>query len=324
MPVVSIVSPVYNVGKYLPAFIESVMDQTFIDWELLLVDDGSTDGSSEICDRYAVKDNRIRVIHKTNGGVSSARNAGIRESVGEWLMMPDPDDILLKDALQVLLSYTSEDVDLISAGYERNEFGKIVPEEKPSETKKVSVEKFVEEISPLPQPRNLDRYCWNKLYRMSVIKENAVFFDVDLYFREDFLYVYRFFSHCSGNVQIISNKVYIYFMRNTGAAVSLQRCYSPKYAGRFIAITRCYDILEQMEVSSLTKRRMKKMMLTAYRRLSQLMCEAGAATKERQIYYNKLLQYYSRCEIYMANVRTICHRFLKTATRYFCPKTDVL
>lgn len=322
MPVVSIVSPVYNVGKYLPAFIESVMDQTFIDWELLLVDDGSTDGSSEICDRYAVKDNRIKVIHKTNGGVSSARNAGIRESVGEWLMMPDPDDILLKDALQVLLSYTSEDVDLISAGYERNEFGKIVMEEKPSETKKVSVTKYVEEISILSPPRNIDCYCWNKLYRMSVIMENAVFFDVDLYFREDFLYVYRFFSHCSGNVQIISNKVYIYFMRNTGAAVSLQRCYSPKYAGRFIAITRCYDILEQMEVSSLTKRRMKKMMLTAYRRLSQLMCEAGAATKERQIYYNKLLQYYSRWEICMANIRTFCHRPIQVIMRYNMPASN--
>ena len=83
---VSIVVPVYNVSEYLPVFIESIIRQTYFCWELLLVDDGSTDSSGSICDNYARRDERIRAIHKTNGGVSSARNVGIKEMKGEWAL----------------------------------------------------------------------------------------------------------------------------------------------------------------------------------------------------------------------------------------------
>ncbi len=113
--VISIVASVYNVGPYLPNFIDSVIGQTFSDWELLLIDDGSTDESGRICDDYALKDERIKVIHKPNGGVSSARNAGLREMKGEWVMMPDPDDELPSDSLETLYSNTSDEIDLVSA-----------------------------------------------------------------------------------------------------------------------------------------------------------------------------------------------------------------
>ena len=86
MPRISVIVPVYKVERYLPCCIDSILKQSFTDFELILVDDGSPDASSEICDRYKGIDNRVRVIHKANGGVSSARNLGLEQSQGEWIV----------------------------------------------------------------------------------------------------------------------------------------------------------------------------------------------------------------------------------------------
>ena len=88
-PKVSIIVPVYNAEKYLHRCVDSILAQTFTDWELLLIDDGSPDRSGEICDGYAMKDARIRVIHKENGGVSSARNVGLDATKGKWVVFVD-------------------------------------------------------------------------------------------------------------------------------------------------------------------------------------------------------------------------------------------
>ena len=92
MSKVSIIVPVYKVEQYLARCIDSILAQTYKDWELLLIDDGSPDRSGFICDEYATKDPRIRVFHKENGGVSSARNIGIESSHGEWIYFLDSDD----------------------------------------------------------------------------------------------------------------------------------------------------------------------------------------------------------------------------------------
>lgn len=98
-PKVSVIVPVYNVEKLLQRCIDSILAQTFTDFELLLIDDGSKDKSGEICDEYAAKDSRIRVFHKQNGGVSTARNIGIDKAQGEWIYFVDSDDIVLPSAL---------------------------------------------------------------------------------------------------------------------------------------------------------------------------------------------------------------------------------
>ena len=89
---ISIIVPVYNTEKYLDQCIQSVLVQTYTNWELLLINDGSTDLSGTICDQYATKDRRIRVFHKENGGVSSARNVGLDNARGKWIMFIDADD----------------------------------------------------------------------------------------------------------------------------------------------------------------------------------------------------------------------------------------
>ena len=109
---VSIIMPVYNADKYLEQAIESVIHQDYVDYELILVDDGSTDQSAQICDKYAQNDERIRVFHKENGGVSSARRYGYNEAKGNWITFMDNDDILAPSFLSSLFEY-SEEADII-------------------------------------------------------------------------------------------------------------------------------------------------------------------------------------------------------------------
>lgn len=100
---ISVIVPVYNVEKYLSRCINSILTQTFSDFELLLINDGSTDNSGEICDIYAQKDKRIKVFHKRNEGVSAARNFGIENAIGEWIIFMDSDDYFSRNAFNLLL-----------------------------------------------------------------------------------------------------------------------------------------------------------------------------------------------------------------------------
>ena len=111
-PEISIIIPVYNAEKYLGRCIESVLSQTYRDFELILVDDGSSDSSGQICDAYANKDARIHVIHKENGGVSSARNRGIKEALGEYIMFIDSDDSIVEHCFSFLFEERTSMPDL--------------------------------------------------------------------------------------------------------------------------------------------------------------------------------------------------------------------
>ena len=108
MPEISIIVPVYNTEKYLHRCIDSILAQTFTDFELILVDDGSSDNSPKICDEYAEKDKRVRVIHQENGGVSRARNIGIDNSCGTYLMFCDSDDYVDKRFCEVMHKCATE------------------------------------------------------------------------------------------------------------------------------------------------------------------------------------------------------------------------
>ena len=114
MPKISIIVPVYNVEKYLPRCLDSIIGQTFKDWECLVIDDGSTDTSGTICDEYARKDNRVKVFHKKNGGLTSARNHGLERAHGDWIMHVDGDDWIELDSIEQMLSTAeSSDADVV-------------------------------------------------------------------------------------------------------------------------------------------------------------------------------------------------------------------
>lgn len=117
---ISIIVPCYKVEQFLPNCIESILCQTYTNWELILVDDGSPDNCGKICDDYAVKDNRIKVVHKQNGGLSSARNAGMKIMTGDYVTFLDSDDFLHKDALNILVEYAEKyDAQIVQCNFVR-------------------------------------------------------------------------------------------------------------------------------------------------------------------------------------------------------------
>lgn len=108
MPEISVIVPVYKAEQYLKRCVKSILEQTYQDFELILVDDGSPDNSPSLCDEWAKNDNRINVIHKENGGASSARNAGLKEATGNWIAFADSDDWLDKAALKTLYDLANQ------------------------------------------------------------------------------------------------------------------------------------------------------------------------------------------------------------------------
>ena len=115
--VVSIIVPVYNVEEYLDECLDSIKMQTYKNIEVILVNDGSTDESREICERYCEKDNRFKLINQENQGLSEARNVGVRASTGEYIFFVDSDDVVKVDILEILLSFMAEDVDIVACSY---------------------------------------------------------------------------------------------------------------------------------------------------------------------------------------------------------------
>lgn len=131
---ISIIVPVYNIKEYLAGCMESLQKQTCPDLEIILVDDGSTDGSGALCDGYAAQDCRVQVVHKENGGLSSARNAGLEVATGQWILFVDGDDYLAQNAVEQLLTVAREypDTDFVQFLYQETD-GSWQPDNQPSE-----------------------------------------------------------------------------------------------------------------------------------------------------------------------------------------------
>lgn len=169
-PKISIIVPVYKAEKYLRRCLDSIQQQTFTDWECILVDDGSPDKSGAICDEYASKDSRFRVFHKENGGVSSARNLGLDNAKGEWITFSDADDWLSVDAFENYLKAAADEcADVIKAGYTYHRpDGTINPR-----TCKLTiiVSGGTSMLDTMERTRYFG-YLWNSLFRKSVINES--------------------------------------------------------------------------------------------------------------------------------------------------------
>ncbi|WP_261009903.1 glycosyltransferase family 2 protein [Streptococcus mitis] len=117
---ISVIVPVYNVEEYLEECLESIQHQTYTDIEVILVNDGSTDTSKEICERFCLVDSRFKLINQGNQGLSVARNRGVKESLGEYIMFVDSDDVVKENIIEVLLSYMKADVDLVECNLTQN------------------------------------------------------------------------------------------------------------------------------------------------------------------------------------------------------------
>lgn len=198
---ISIIVPIYNAEKYLHRCIDSILAQSYTDFELLLINDGSPDGSGAICDSYAAKDSRVRIFHKENGGVSSARNFGIEQARGEWITFIDADDWVSKDFLQYLVGAPM--ADFIIGGYvciSGNLFRR--------NNKRYIGDGIVELIN---QERGyILRTVWGKLFRSDLIRNKDIKFNENIRVGEDSIFVYQYLVYCN-SVQIIDKCEYNYY-----------------------------------------------------------------------------------------------------------------
>ena len=212
-PEVSIIVPVYNVEKYLPSCIDGILAQTQTNFELLLINDGSTDHSGKICDEYAKKDNRIKVFHKENGGVSSARNVGLDNASGEWITFVDADDFIKPDFILKLLDYRT--FDHIVGGNivfgERNENRGI---------NKISIIKLKShDAVKLDYGRDMTitntfNTPWGKLFKTCIIKSNSLHFDTRLFYCEDLCFCLYYLSYCENVIYVPCNN-YVHRLENS-------------------------------------------------------------------------------------------------------------
>ena len=192
-PLVSIIVPAYNAASVLKRCLDSIVGQTYHHIEVVVVDDGSKDATGAIADEMAATDDRIRVIHKENGGVGAARNAALDVACGEWVTFVDADDYLEPDFIASLLA--GEECDLMVGGY--NTVG---ANEIPDMEYSMSIAHDEAEMRPLLEEHLTDMtfLCpWGKLFRMSIIKEYGLSFNCDMRIGEDVVLVWNYLTHCS-------------------------------------------------------------------------------------------------------------------------------
>lgn len=187
---ISVIIPVYNTGRYLPALIESIENQTYQDLEIVFINDGSTDGSESILDAFALKDSRVKVIHQKNGGVSAARNAGLDVATGDYITFADSDDTLEPDLYETLMALVKEyHVEISHCSYNRIQNGQVKPV---GNTGKIYLHTQVEALRELTCGSLFTGGCWNKLYSRELF--DGIRFDPSLKLSEDELINFQVFS----------------------------------------------------------------------------------------------------------------------------------
>ena len=198
---ISIIVPVYKAEKFISACIESILDQTYTDFELLLIDDGSPDKSGLICDKYAADSDNIFVVHQQNQGATMARKVGVQNAHGEWIAFVDADDTIPNDALENLINCTDNSVDIV-LGW--------IGDSKPTENT-LSIEEY--------RHRNIGRYGLHvgpvaHLYRKSLF--NVFTFDIprEINMGEDMLMNIRLSFNTDKSVRVVHKEVYNYNIEN--------------------------------------------------------------------------------------------------------------
>ena len=236
MDKISIIVPIYNVEKYLRVCIDSLTCQSHKNIEIILIDDGSTDKCGAICDEYAKKDSRIKVIHKENGGVSSARNAGLDIAQGDYIMFCDPDDLYLPYSCEIMLKEIKDkNADYVIGNYQNcTEEGEIwenpVFNKEKYKNFKLNIKDYINSFFIM------NSGVWNKIFDSKFLKELNLRF-VDGALAEDAIFTTYCFMK-SSKVYYINDVMYYYRQRNAASSLSMNCSYD-----YFEKISKAYKII---------------------------------------------------------------------------------
>ena len=210
---VTVIMPIYNVAPYLDKCITSVLQQTYRNFELFLIDDGSTDDSPQIIDKYAKKDKRVIAVHQINSGVDAARNVGLERGNGKYVAFIDSDDWYHVEYLEKMVDVAEkEKSDLTVCGFQP------VGVDNPPKVKELG-EMLVgknEAMQHLLGYNSFNGYVWNKLFLMDIIRENNIRFEDGYWACDDVLFAGNYIYFCE-KIKVIPDKLYYYMQNNSGA-----------------------------------------------------------------------------------------------------------
>ncbi|MCH3993389.1 MAG: glycosyltransferase family 2 protein [Prevotella sp.] len=205
-PTISIIIPVYNTEKYLRHCLDSVLAQTYKDFECILVDDGSTDDSGKICDEYMFKDERLKVFHKKNGGASSARNVGLDNAEGKYITFCDADDYVESNWLSVFMS-NIKDYDIVISSISQNQDSIITKRIFPYNIHEIDLTWAILRLEGAPG------FLWNKCFKNDIIRKNHLRFNENYKIWEDEEFVSHYFMYAKC-ATMTSEVTYNYFAPN--------------------------------------------------------------------------------------------------------------
>ena len=254
-PVISVIIPVYKTERYIRKCIDSVLSQTYSDLQIILVDDGSPDGCPDICDEYVKKDPRCCVIHKSNGGVSSARNVGLDAATGEYICFVDSDEMHMTDSIETLYSILVEQESQYVAGVCLiNDGRSALKNNKQIKTIDVEKEPF-ELLEYITRPGSYSPYA--KIYDRGIFNKYQIRFDENLKCSEDALMIRQYIKYCS-RISLTTQAVYVYNTENTN---SLSKKAYPEFSTYFskkmealVDLTDCLPIDAEDKKLFLTQR----------------------------------------------------------------------
>lgn len=236
MKQISIIIPVYNVSGYLSDSLNSIIDIGACEIELILVDDGSTDGSSELCDEFARQNSFCSVIHQKNAGVSAARNAGLDIAKGEWIWFVDADDMIMN--AQMLENLLEIKADLIMFGYQELLDNKIVGTTTYDDCKDMTKDRFLES--------HVSYFVWNMLFRRDVIEKYHLRFTEGVRMGEDLEFQYKYLIHSQHPISL-STPLYIYRKRE-GSAVNNSKSRSHAVTDGLVILKNLLDYIQEYGV----------------------------------------------------------------------------
>ena len=263
-PKISIIVPIYNAQKTIARCIESILNQDFSDFELILIDDGSKDNSGKICDTYAGKDQRVRVIHKENSGVSASRNLALREAKGEYLQFLDADDWITPNATRLLVeSMETNDCDMVIADFYRVIGERLSHKGSIDEDGVLSREEFANNMMENPA----DFYygvLWNKLYKRSIIEKYQLCMNPKISWCEDFMFNLEYIRHCE-NIFVLQVPIY-YYVKTKGSLVSQSMSLTKTIKTKMMVFEYYNDFYKQV----LTEEEYEKKRLQIYSYLTDM------------------------------------------------------
>lgn len=238
---VSVIIPIYNTQKYLARCFDSVISQTESDLEIILVDDGSDDDSGRICDAYAEKDKRFRVLHKENGGVSSARNSGMDIMSGDYCCFVDSDDYICENYISVLLNnLKAYCCDISVCGLAKTNASE--------NSERVTVLKQREaQLSLFNETDGIKGYIGGKLFKTDIIKKNNIKFDESQTLAEDLLFLFDYLECCQGENTVCASKKKLYCYEKSGTGALAQRGQADVFMEKWCdAVKACEKILRKI------------------------------------------------------------------------------